>query len=94
MTGPTLGPVPRVVHPAPLPEHLRRLERTLVMGVVNVTPDSFSDGGRWLDPQAGIRHGLDLLAQGADLLDVGGAAILKRVAPLIGVVVLLLVSRM
>ena len=46
--------------------------RTLVMGVVNVTPDSFSDGGRWLDPAAAVAHGRDLLAQGADLLDVGG----------------------
>ena len=46
--------------------------RCLVMGVVNVTPDSFSDGGRWLDPADAVRHGLDLLAQGADLLDVGG----------------------
>jgi dihydropteroate synthase len=42
------------------------------MGVVNVTPDSFSDGGEWFEPDDGIRHGLDLLADGADLLDVGG----------------------
>jgi dihydropteroate synthase len=42
------------------------------MGVVNVTPDSFSDGGRWLDPDAAVRHGLDLVAAGADVLDVGG----------------------
>ena len=46
--------------------------RTLVMGVVNVTPDSFSDGGEWLDPDEAIAHGLDLLAEGADLVDVGG----------------------
>ena len=46
--------------------------RCLVMGVVNVTPDSFSDGGQWLDPHAAVRHGLDLVEQGADLLDVGG----------------------
>src|SRR6478736_9720711 len=46
--------------------------RTLVMGVVNVTPDSFSDGGRWFTPSAAVAHGLELLAQGADLLDVGG----------------------
>jgi len=45
---------------------------TLVMGVVNVTPDSFSDGGRWFTPEAGVAHGLDLLEQGADILDVGG----------------------
>ena len=42
------------------------------MGVVNVTPDSFSDGGIFLDPDAAVAHGLELLAQGADLLDVGG----------------------
>jgi dihydropteroate synthase len=42
------------------------------MGVVNITPDSFSDGGQWFEPDAGVRHGLDLLAQGADVLDVGG----------------------
>ncbi len=42
------------------------------MGIVNVTPDSFSDGGRHLDPARAVRHGLDLLRAGADLLDVGG----------------------
>ncbi|WP_239089689.1 dihydropteroate synthase [Sphaerimonospora thailandensis] len=46
--------------------------RCLVMGVVNVTPDSFSDGGRWFDPDIAIRHGLDLVAEGADIVDVGG----------------------
>ena len=45
---------------------------TLIMGVVNVTPDSFSDGGRWYDADAAIAHGLDLVADGADILDVGG----------------------
>lgn len=45
---------------------------TRVMGVVNVTPDSFSDGGRFLDPDAAVAHGLRLRAQGADILDVGG----------------------
>jgi dihydropteroate synthase len=44
----------------------------LVMGVVNVTPDSFSDGGRFIDPEAAIAHGRELVAEGADLLDVGG----------------------
>ncbi len=47
-------------------------ERTLVMGVLNVTPDSFSDGGRYSDPQVAIAHGLALLDQGADILDIGG----------------------
>ncbi|MFZ5586050.1 MAG: dihydropteroate synthase [Thermodesulfobacteriota bacterium] len=45
---------------------------TLVMGVVNVTPDSFSDGGRFLDQRAAVDQGLRLVAEGADLLDVGG----------------------
>jgi dihydropteroate synthase len=44
----------------------------LVMGVINVTPDSFSDGGAWLDPDAAIAHGRELVAQGADILDIGG----------------------
>jgi dihydropteroate synthase len=48
------------------------LDRCLVMGVVNVTPDSFSDGGQWFGAPAAIAHGLDLLAQGADVIDVGG----------------------
>ena len=42
------------------------------MGVVNVTPDSFSDGGAWFTPEAALAHGRELVAQGADLLDVGG----------------------
>jgi dihydropteroate synthase len=46
--------------------------RTLVMGVVNVTPDSFSDGGTWFAPDAALRHGLALVAEGADVVDVGG----------------------
>jgi len=46
--------------------------RPAVMGVVNVTPDSFSDGGRWLDPGAAVAHGRQLVADGADVLDVGG----------------------
>ncbi|MEL4503690.1 dihydropteroate synthase [Luteococcus sp. H138] len=46
--------------------------RTLVMGVVNVTPDSFSDGGNWVTPEAAIAHGRQLLADGADILDIGG----------------------
>jgi dihydropteroate synthase len=46
--------------------------RCLVMGVLNVTPDSFSDGGRFLDHRAAIAHGLSMAAEGADLLDVGG----------------------
>ena len=67
----------------------------LVMGVLNVTPDSFSDGGRWLDRDAAVAHGLQLFAEGADVVDVGGestrpgaddvpeAEELRRVVPVI-----------
>ena len=70
--------------PAGLPPLLDRIEqprppvtgltmdRTRLMGIVNVTPDSFSDGGRWLDPAAAVAHGLRLEAEGADILDIGG----------------------
>jgi len=51
---------------------LPRPGRTLVMGVLNVTPDSFSDGGRYLDPAVAVDHGRALVAEGADLVDVGG----------------------
>lgn len=50
----------------------RPVVRPAVMGVVNVTPDSFSDGGRWFGADAAVAHGLALVAAGADLLDVGG----------------------
>lgn len=46
--------------------------RCLVMGVLNVTPDSFSDGGKWLDPGAAVAHAQAMVAEGADLVDVGG----------------------
>ena len=58
--------------PARYVDGLPQPGRTLVMGVVNVTPDSFSDGGRWFEPAAAVEHGLRLLADGADLVDVGG----------------------
>ncbi|WP_102510063.1 dihydropteroate synthase [Sanguibacter massiliensis] len=54
------------------PASLARLDRTLVMGVLNVTPDSFSDGGEWFGPEAAVAHGVLLASQGADLVDVGG----------------------
>ncbi len=78
-------------HPAGLPD----LGRCLVMGVVNVTPDSFSDGGAWFAAQAAVSHGLQLTAEGADIVDVGGESTrpgaqrvdeeeeLRRVAPVI-----------
>ena len=50
---------------------LLALGRPLVMGILNVTPDSFSDGGRFIDPQTAISHAADMIAQGADILDLG-----------------------
>jgi dihydropteroate synthase len=47
-------------------------QRTLVMGILNITPDSFSDGGKYLDPAAAVRHALELVRDGADIIDVGG----------------------
>ena len=46
--------------------------RTLLMGILNVTPDSFSDGGEWLDGEAALAHALEMLDEGADILDLGG----------------------
>jgi dihydropteroate synthase len=65
---------PRVQPPVMrgLPAALTDLDRCLVMGVLNVTPDSFSDGGAFLDAGAAIAHGLAMVADGADLVDVGG----------------------
>ena len=57
--------------PAPLPGFVPR-DRTLLMGVLNVTPDSFSDGGRWVDSEAAVAHARELIVQGADIIDVGG----------------------
>ncbi len=55
--------------------------RPLIMGVVNVTPDSFSDGGRYLDHAAAIEHGRDVVADGADWVDVGGESTRPRAEP-------------
>jgi dihydropteroate synthase len=84
-------------HDVPLPGGgaLLLSQRTHIMGIVNVTPDSFSDGGRYLDASAAIDHGLALVEEGADILDVGaestrpGAAAvdageeLRRVLPVV-----------
>jgi len=53
----------------------------LVMGVVNVTPDSFSDGGKFLDASAAVAHALKLVAQGADILDIGGESTRPNAKP-------------
>jgi dihydropteroate synthase len=60
---------------------LTRTDRPVLMGVVNVTPDSFSDGGRWASPDAAITHGRELLVAGADILDVGGESTRPGAAP-------------
>jgi dihydropteroate synthase len=72
--------------------------RPLVMGIVNVTPDSFSDGGRFFDSQAAVDHALKLVAEGVDLLDIGGESTrpyseavsaeeeLRRVLPVVQVI--------
>jgi dihydropteroate synthase len=57
------------------------LDRPLVMGIVNVTPDSFSDGGEFLDPSAAVAHGRALRAAGADILDIGGESTRPGAAP-------------
>ena len=61
-----------MLHPSGLPENLRNLDRTLVMGVLNVTPDSFSDGGRFNDPIIATNHAIQMIADGADIIDIGG----------------------
>ena len=53
----------------------------LVMGVVNITPDSFSDGGKFIDPARAVTHALELVAQGAELLDLGGESTRPGAAP-------------
>ncbi|HEX2041570.1 MAG TPA: dihydropteroate synthase [Acidimicrobiales bacterium] len=53
----------------------------LVMGVLNVTPDSFSDGGAWFDADAAVAHGLEMVAEGADIVDVGGESTRPGAAP-------------
>lgn len=55
--------------------------RAQVMGIVNVTPDSFSDGGRLADVEAAVAHGLRLVEQGADILDIGGESTRPGAAP-------------
>lgn len=71
------------------------LDRPRIMGILNVTPDSFSDGGRWLTPEAAVQRGLKLVEEGADILDIGGESTrpgavevpvdveLRRVAPVV-----------
>ena len=54
---------------------------TMVMGIVNVTPDSFSDGGQFLQPEAAVAHGLELVAEGAEIIDIGGESSRPQAVP-------------
>jgi dihydropteroate synthase len=56
-------------------------ERSLVMGILNVTPDSFSDGGAWFDTDQAVAHGRAMIAEGADIVDVGGESTRPGAAP-------------
>lgn len=58
------------------------LESVMVMGVLNVTPDSFSDGGLWLEPDSAVRHGVAMVAEGAAIIDVGGESTRPGAAPI------------
>src|SRR5438046_2653357 len=70
------------MHDWHLPDRILRIEqRPLVMGIVNVTPDSFSDGGQHASTEAAVAHGLKLVAEGADLLDIGGESTRPGAAP-------------
>src|SRR5205814_1625957 len=93
MTG--RGRMNSALHVLILGRYRLSLDRPLVMGVLNVTPDSFSDGGRFLDPSAALDHARKMIDDGADILDVGGESHrpgaartpereeLRRVVPLI-----------
>lgn len=69
--------------PAGLPSSLAGVQRPLVMGVLNVTPDSFSDGGRYARPDAAVEHARRLIEAGADLIDVGGESTRPGAAPVL-----------
>lgn len=94
--GASAAPEPQWCHPVGLPPGLAGLRRPLVLSVLNVTPDSFSDGGRFIDPAAAISRAKAQIASGADMIDVGGestrpgaqripvAEELRRVLPVVG----------
>jgi dihydropteroate synthase len=76
-----LGATSRAMSPAPREFVGLKLDRPLLMGIVNVTPDSFSDGGRYFDLERAIRQGVNLVADGADILDIGGESTRPGAAP-------------
>ena len=76
--------VPGMAEPAKLWRHRTGeivLDRTRVMGVLNVTPDSFSDGGAFYEADAAVRHGLEMVEKGADVIDIGGESTRPRSDP-------------
>ena len=77
-----MHPRRRFTVPLPGGRSLALGERTLVMGIINVTPDSFSDGGELLDPERAVEAGVRMAAEGADLLDVGGESTRPGAQPL------------
>src|SRR5918992_104340 len=77
-----MHPRPRFSVPLPGGKSLHLGERTLVMGIINVTPDSFSDGGVLLDPIKAVDAGVRMAEEGADILDVGGESTRPGAAPL------------
>ena len=79
-----MHPRRRFALPLPRGRSLALGDRTLVMGIINVTPDSFSDGGLRLDPEGAIEAGVQMVADGADLLDVGGESTRPGAQPLDG----------
>lgn len=79
-----MHPRRRFALPLPQGRSLALGDRTLVMGIINVTPDSFSDGGLRLDPERAIEAGVQMVADGADLLDVGGESTRPGAQPLDG----------
>lgn len=56
-------------------------KKPLIMGILNCTPDSFSDGGKWLDPEKAVEHALQMIADGADIIDIGGESTRPGSAP-------------
>jgi dihydropteroate synthase len=74
MTDPWGEPLRRVRSAARMRSHANhaRPQRPIIMGILNVTPDSFSDGGRYSDPDVALQHASDMIAAGADIIDVGG----------------------
>ncbi len=73
--------VSKLIRELPKNQEIQKENRPLIMGVVNVTPDSFSDGGRFYSAESAIFHGLKLIEQGADMLDIGGESTRPNAAP-------------